>query len=95
MRWVFSTVAQRELLAALHYYENQRLGLGAELLDELDKALDFIRRYPEGSPTTGRNIRQRPLRRFPFVLFYAIRRNDMVVLSVAHTHRKPRRWETM
>lgn len=95
MRLVFSTVAQRELLAALHYYEHQRLGLGAEFLDEMDKALDFMRRHPEGSPITNRNIRQRPLRRFPFVLFYAIRRNDMVVLSVAHTHRKPRRWETM
>lgn len=95
MRLVFSTVAQRELLAALYYYENQHLGLGAEWLDELDKALGFMRRYPEGSPITDRNVRQRPLRRFPFVLFYAIRRNHIVVLSVAHTHRKPQRWETM
>lgn len=95
MRLVFSTAAQRELLAALHYYESQRAGLGAELLDELDKALSFMCRHPEGSPITGRNIRQRPLRRFPFVLFYAIRRNHIVVLSVAHTHRKPQRWETM
>lgn len=95
MRLVFSTAARHELLAALYYYENQRLGLGAELLDELDKALAFMRRHPQGSPITDRNVRQRPLRRFPFVIFYAIRRNEIVVLSVAHTHRKPRRWEIM
>lgn len=59
MRLVFSTVAQRELLAALYYYVDQHLGLGAEWLDELDKALGFMRCYPEGSPITGRNVRQR------------------------------------
>lgn len=93
MRLIFSTTARHELRAAVRYYEGQLPGLGAELLDELERALDFMRRYPDGSPTKYKRIRQRPLRRFPFVLFYTIRNNDVVVLSVANTHRKPRRWE--
>lgn len=95
MRLIFSSVAQRELLAAIRYYEIQQPGLGAELLTELDKALTFMQRHPEGSPFKDKKVRQRPLRRFPFMLFYAVRRDDLIVLSVAHTHRKPRRWETV
>ncbi len=34
-------------------------------------------------------IRQVPLDRFPFVVVYAIRRKEIVVLRVFHTSREP------
>lgn len=80
MRLIFTGIAQQELLAALRYYENHRTGLGAELLEEIDSALSFMRRYPEGSAIKEKDVRQRPIRRFPFAIFYANRSDDIIVL---------------
>ena len=76
------------------YYESRQAGLGTVLEDEIDAAFSLILRFPEAAP----QWRERPdrrvtaLNRFPFTIPYQITREDIVVLALAHTSRRPDYW---
>lgn len=46
--------------------------------------LEQVDRYPLSAPELAPEVRQAPLRRFPFVLLYTVAGRDVVVLAVAH-----------
>lgn len=60
--------ADAELTEAARYYELRQPGLGSELLEEVERALDQILTYPEVSQKIGRRVPQKPLWRFPYNL---------------------------
>lgn len=76
------------------YYESREPGLGTELEDVVDDAFAFILRFPEAAP----QWRDRPdrhvlvLDRFPFTMPYQIKGDDIVILALAHTSRRPGYW---
>lgn len=48
---------------------------------------------PNLYPIITNNIRRCLLHRFPFSIFYSVVENKVVILSIAHQHRKPNHWE--
>jgi len=67
----FSELASAELTQAVHWYETQRSGLGAELLDAVDSTVARIETNPEvGTPTRRRPPDPPPLgKALPIKLF--------------------------
>jgi plasmid stabilization system protein ParE len=90
-----SDPATAELIHAIRWYEQQRTGLGDELLDAITETIDLIRTHPEiGVPrSTRRPSRQVHVNRFPYNVVYRIRDNDIYVVAVAHTSRRPDYWK--
>lgn len=91
----FSAEASRELEASTRWYEERASGLGSELLREVDRAIDAIRRAPERWPVCPHDARAKwfVLSRFPFALVYLARSEaEVVVVAVAHTKRRPGYW---
>ncbi|HSC08378.1 MAG TPA: type II toxin-antitoxin system RelE/ParE family toxin [Steroidobacteraceae bacterium] len=90
-----SDPASAELADAIRWYEQQRAGLGGELLDAITEAVDPIRTHPEiGVPRrTRRPTRQLLVNRFPYNVVYRIRDDNIYVVAVAHTSRRPDYWE--
>lgn len=89
--------ALAELRAAGDWYEAQRPGLGAELLLEVDRALEFIARSPSAAPrlsgfSEDREVRCLRLPRFPFLVPYLVQAQDAIILAFAHGRRRPRYW---
>lgn len=76
------------------YYESRQPGLGAELEDELDAVFSTILRLPHAAPQWKNRVDQRVavLDRFPFTLPYQIGDDEIVVLALAHTSRRPGYW---
>jgi plasmid stabilization system protein ParE len=76
------------------YYESKQSGLGAELEDEIDDALDTIVRFPEVGALWKHRTDRRVfvLARFPFTLPYQIVHTEIVVLALAHASRRPGYW---
>jgi toxin ParE1/3/4 len=69
-RVVFHHEAAAELRAAVVYYDQQRLGLGTELADEVEQAVEAIARVPQAfSPYGNAGIRRFIVRRFPYTVF--------------------------
>ena len=55
-------------------------------------ATDRIVRFPEAWHPLGEEVRRCRLARFPYGLIYTIDKGDILVLVVAHLHRRPDYW---
>lgn len=86
--------AAEDLGAAGDWYEAQLPGLGLDLADEVQRALDAICERPERwslwpGVAEEVSVRRFPLARFPFAIAYVVEGDDVGVLSVAHVRRRP------
>ena len=90
--------AKAELAAAFRWYEEQRLGLGRDFLDMVDRALTRIEVDPgvgsRVAAVSDDGIRRIPVRRFPFHVVYVTLPDRIQVLAVAHQRRRPGYWNS-
>ena len=84
--------AERELEDAFWWYERQRSGLGLEFLLAFDAAVESLRRLPEGHEIVALRTHKALLRRFPYLVLYAVETERVLVTAVFHGRRDPRRW---
>jgi len=89
---IFREGAEAELQEAHRWYEGCEVGLGSEFMRCVDARVQLIQRYPEIFPVVRRDIRQAIVRRFPYSIFYTPTKNAIIVLSVFHASREPKRW---
>ena len=80
-----------EAQSAAEWYDQQQLGLGSDLTAEIEVALELIQHFPLRFPVVyRRDVRRARLDRFPFNLFYRLRKDEIVVLALEHARRSPR-----
>jgi len=88
----FLEIAEIELDQAINWYESQAPGLGNAFLIEVLSAADRIRRFPEAWHPLDEGVRRCRLSRFPYGLIYTVEQGEILVLAVAHLHRRPDYW---
>jgi len=89
----FTSTAEVELKEAMEFYQSAREGLGAEFLAEVQAAINLIESFPLAwSPLSSRTRRCRT-HRFPYGLFYQVRSDEILIVSVMDLRRDPKRWE--
>lgn len=93
IRITFHPAAQIEVIDAARYYDMRSSGLGADLLDEVERALGQIAENPDASRRSGRRTRRKPLWRFPYCLIYACSPDGLRVVAFAHQKRRPFYWK--
>ena len=86
--------AESDLVDARRWYEEQREGLGDDLLLCVEETLDRIRRMPELNAPGYRGIRRALIRRFPYVVYYRFDGSMISVLAVMHGRRDPKDWQS-
>lgn len=89
--------AKVELAEAAAWYELERPELGAEFILAYEAILEHALKFPEtGSLMTGLPLRQEFRRflfkRFPYALVTMRLPDELVIVAVAHQHRKPGYW---
>jgi plasmid stabilization system protein ParE len=89
----FHPEAIREYELAIDYYESCQLGLGKQLVQEVDASIKLILAFPKAWTELQTNIRRILVRRFPFGLLYIAKDNEIQVLAVMHLNRKPDYWK--
>ena len=92
MKVRFLTLAQQELDDATAWYNERAEGLGQEFLDELDRTVRRTISFPRSCPEIEAGIRRCLIARFPYGLIYGIDDDTIVVVAVAHLHRRPAYW---
>jgi plasmid stabilization system protein ParE len=98
-RVLFEPEASAELEEAAHRYEAQRSGLGLTFLAAVEGAVERLAAWPEsGSAVPGvpasLSVRQLPVSRFPYRIVYMIASEELRVLAVAHSRRRPGYWRS-
>jgi plasmid stabilization system protein ParE len=85
--------AEKDLKNAAEWYERRSDGLGDKFLDEVQIVFETLLEHPEIYPLVHRNTHRAVMNRFPFGIFYRIKEETIVVLTVMHGSRHPRRWQ--
>jgi len=93
-RFVVRPEAEAELDEAAAWYSERSYGLGAEFVRVVDAALSAISRSPFRFPEVHPPIRRAVLRRFPYAIMFRVTDEEIVVLSVFHSRRDPKRWKS-
>jgi len=89
----FHPNAAREFQAVYHWYLDRHESTAQAFLAELDIAIALIAANPTRWPLLAGDIRRYLLKRFPFSVIYRIRSEEIQILAIAHTRRRPRYWE--
>ena len=84
--------ANRDLLEAVTWYENQQPGLGVRFFNDFDRAHSRIEESRDQFPRVYRDVRRILLRNFPFGVFFGPYGDQTVVIAIADLRREPGWW---
>ena len=93
MKARFLSTAELELKEAMEFYEAAREGLGAEFLAEVEATVILIEAHPQAWTSLSPRTRRCRTHRFPYGLFYQVRSDEILIVSVMDLRRDPKRWE--
>lgn len=82
--------AELDLAEAEDRYEEQRQGLGTEFRAQVDDLLAALSTHPQLFPVRYRGNRRAVLRRFPYLLWYRVEADAVILLACIHAKRHPR-----
>jgi plasmid stabilization system protein ParE len=89
----FHPAVRNEIDHAHDWYEQQRPGLGADFLDEVQQVLAAITANPARYGFADADIREGPLNRFPYAVYYRVLAGGIRILAVYHCSRDPSGWQ--
>ena len=84
--------ASAEFADAVRWYEHKRTGLGGEFFDAVIDAVALVTARPDIGSAAGRT-RSWLLTRFPYRLIYRVRDEDIYIVAITHTSRRPGYWK--
>jgi hypothetical protein len=89
----FHALAREELDQAILYYEGRLVGLGIDLLEEVQRVSTRLQQNPElGGLYGSSEVRFARCRRFPYVVYYLVQPQLLWIVAVAHQSRRPGYW---
>jgi plasmid stabilization system protein ParE len=91
---VLRPAAQEEFDEAVDWYEQQSAGLGVEFLNRVEEALDRISATPEPYSIVFQEMRRIVVRKFPYLIYYRVEPEQIVVLAIFHNKREPKTWQS-
>jgi len=77
---------------ARRWYYDQNPSAADKFDLEIEIAITTLLDSPERWPRILGGHRRIRLRRFPFMIVYYVRGNDVFVIAIAHMHRRPGYW---
>jgi toxin ParE1/3/4 len=92
MRLIYHPDAEAELIEAARYYERRVATLGAQFLDEADRAVATILEVPERWRIIEAGVRSYLMPHFPYAIYYRDYPNHLHILAVKHHSRHPDYW---
>ena len=84
-------LATLEIIEGYDWYESQRIGLGLEFLEDLEKFYNTLTINPLIHSYYLENVRQGMLHKFPYNVVYEVFGDIIVVYSVFMTRRDPKK----
>jgi plasmid stabilization system protein ParE len=90
---VLTQAARAELLDAQDWYEGEVLGLGRRFRAEIDTAIERMSANPQQFPYVFKNVRRALLHGFPYMLFFTIEGDTLLLVACFHASRDPRQWQ--
>jgi plasmid stabilization system protein ParE len=94
MEAVFHPSAREELDASVDFYEARLGGLGERFLAAVEEAIGRIAGSPNAGSAVAGGSRKRLVPGFPFSVVYRVEHRRILILAIAHQHRRPEYWRS-
>lgn len=88
----FHPDAEAEFVAAGVFYDSKRNGSGMEFITEVERAVRIAATIPKAGTPFSKRLRRLLAQRFPYAIRYRIDRSTVLIIAVAHLHRRPAFW---
>jgi plasmid stabilization system protein ParE len=88
----FHAAAEAEYEAALAWYVARSAKAAAGFEVAVERAVDFLTRFPEACPLYDERYRYCALRRYSYGLVYRVDGDKVRVVAVPHRHQLPGYW---
>jgi len=92
MKVEFLEQAFIEFQDAIDFYRMQSEGLEKKFVSEVDKTISIINNFPESFLEYTNHTRKAVVSIFPYNIIYSIVNKTIIVIALAHQHRKPDYW---
>jgi len=79
---------------AARWYAERSVSAAAGFSDEIDAAESAIVEFPDAWPSFDHGTRRYLLRRYPFSIIYRVESGRILIVAVAHGHRRPGHWKS-
>ena len=83
--------AVTDIQEAVDWYEEQKIGLGLEFIDDFDKIAQVLQENPYLYPKLTDKIRKALMQKFPYATFYESNEEkaEVEILAILHQKRDP------
>jgi plasmid stabilization system protein ParE len=81
--------AELDIAQAKAWYETQRTGLGTQFQAEISHAFSILEETPFIYPVVYRDVRRAIVHRFPYLIWYRIIDEQVIVLACSHARQSP------
>jgi plasmid stabilization system protein ParE len=85
--------AESDFQGAIGWYEAIYPKLAADFKLTVTRTMEQLLHNPHIHGAVGNRIRRAPVHRFPYVIFFAVIGETVVVIAVFHTSRSPAIWQ--
>lgn len=86
-------IAEFDIQEAYNWYESKQIGLGDEFIDELQKFRQSLRTFPFKHRVVKNEIRLGVLERFPYLVYFEVFDDVVMILAVVYGGRHPEYWK--
>ena len=84
--------AELEVLEAVSFYKERAGDLAADFYAEFKRAREEIAAFPEFWGPVGGCYRRKLLGRYPYGIIYRVEGDEILIVALAHTSRRPGYW---
>jgi toxin ParE1/3/4 len=90
MKVQYTEIALRELDEILAYIADRNVAAAASVRARIEELVEQLSHFPYlAQETDRRGVRRVPLGNFPYVIFYAVEAEEVVILRIRHGARWP------
>jgi toxin ParE1/3/4 len=90
MRVRYTETALREVDEIFAYIVNHNVVAAAAIVERVEELVGQLGEFPFMAQETDiAGVRKFPLGRFPYVVYYAVQQDEVVILHVRHGARRP------
>ncbi|SMN11416.1 Plasmid stabilization system protein [uncultured Candidatus Thioglobus sp.] len=90
----FRPEAEQDIKDASAWYEKQKIHLGLEFIQEVEKLTKVISENPLMHTTIYKHLHRATVKKFPFNIFYLVEEGFIVIVAIIHGSRHPKKWKT-
>jgi len=90
MNVVLAPRALRDLESIAAYLNERNPSATTNVLASIKSSIEALSAFPEiGVALNEAGHRRKPVLRYPYVVYYRIARNELLILHIRHTSRRP------